>query len=1158
MATIEKEKNVLLTLSPNRAIAEIGWHRRQSGAYNDEYIDQIVDPSESVKKLLTAIPSPFARIHLVDSAFHFVNARDKQQTPKHEGNNVFHKLVSDCLDVLELLFNGNTLSTEVQTSYWSKTELQKLRSSKGQQLLASVLGLFLQEDAETAKFGLQPSFILLTVGHQTIALSSPLSLFITSPHAAEIAAKTKLLDPESGRPYFNGTVPLFKRSPEFQKYLHWLFQQNQVLQTACRRMYKYVTDSIELLADVTLQEKLRAIANGGADDLGQKLDPINDARGMPVTVCGVPLRQRKSDDMLSRLRNSPFAILSSRWPARLGNPPLVLDGQSDSFGKQSSIMQLASVAEDLTARILPDVGVRYPYLVASDLIDDQVIRLPYKLNSERFFLPDSRSLNTSSYDYLPPLKPAFFEYFDVKDISQITKFVSTNSGGVTFQIELPTRAGKVTLSKNFYESPEGAKRGRIVDAKMNCAVFPIVTTPEREALSDRYWVMLVDAEIEPALRNQECFALKFFSRQKNAEEVLYKEIGSDTNAAQHVSFIRRSPKGDEASSTYFRIRGGLFDYIAIEAFSNDPGRRSRGLIAPKWDERVVGTRPAAVGIDFGTTNTHVAWIYADDKKPNPAAFRVNSSELQIALLSAPCNSANAESAKYDGFDALSGPLRIGTKARLHHEFLPSIIGAGGSVFSFPLRTATCEAPNLQPGQYQPLKNVNIAFTFGLEAKRRGEEEIHTNLKWSLQVAPEVEKRVEAFIEQLLVMVRTKLILSNVDPEISRVVWFRPLSFNDFTKGHFANIWKTKVHDVLKTSQLRCITESEAPYYYHDKAAAAISKNPTICVDIGGGSTDVVFFHNDAPGFGTSFSFAGNALWGAGYDEIGKTQTGVVQKYAPVVGQRIQQIENADDRLRIAEVFQELQQGQPCEEIINFFFSIDKYVEFSKTLSRDPGVRCMVLLHYAAIMFHCAQIMQRKEMPEPEYICFSGRGARGLEILDPSNDHAQIAALTQALFEKVYGKVISRPMKVLLAADSKEATCNGGVLKSPTDMSEPETVVYVGDSKTIGEITYQQIDHATRDAVAANVAAFADYLLELSGKLGFSKKFGIKEGDFTWIASELKDKIADYIEFGLKRHGYHANPTEKINETLFFYPLVQKLFEIGNRLVVSDAAAKGAK
>jgi hypothetical protein len=330
------------------------------------------------------------------------------------------------------------------------------------------------------------------------------------------------------------------------------------------------------------------------------------------------------------------------------------------------------------------------------------------------------------------------------------------------------------------------------------------------------------------------------------------------------------------------------------------------------------------------------------------------------------------------------------------------------------------------------------------------------------------------------------------------------------------------------------------------------------VDIGGGSTDVVFFHENKPAIGTSFSFAGNALWGAGYDEVGRTPTGVVQKYGPTVDQRIQQIESSEDRRRIEGVYREMQQAEPCEEIVNFFFAIDNYVEFSKALSRDRGVRCLILLHYSAIMFHCAQVMRKKEMPEPEYVCFSGRGARSLDILDPSSDHAQIAALTHALFEKVYGTTITRPIKILLAADSKEATCNGGVLKSPSDMSEPETVVYVGDGKTIGEITYAQIDQATRDGVAANVGVFADYLLELSGNLGFSKRFGVKEGDFDWIAKELKDKVADYIEFGLKRHGYQANRTDKINETLFFYPLVQKLFEIGNRLVVSDAAAKGGK
>lgn len=1152
----EKPRNVFLTLSPNKATAEIGWHRRQS-AYNDEYIDQIVDPSESVKKLLTAIPSPFARIHLVDSAFHFVNARDRQQRPKHEGNSVFHKLTSDCLDVLELLFSWNTVSTGVQTSYWSREELQKLNGSKGQELLASVLDLFLQQDAQTAKFSLQPSFIQLTIGHQTIALSSPLTLFITAPRAGEIASEAKLINPESGRPYFNAPVPLFKRSAEFQQYLHWLFHQNQVLRTSCLRMHRYMSDSIDLVADRALQGALRAIANGGVGDLGQQLKPVPDYRNMPLKVCGAELRQRNSEDIKARLRSSPLAIRSKRRPPRLDNPPLVLDGQSDSFGKQSSTMQLDLVLNE-SERILPDLGVRYPYLVASDLIDDLVIRLPYKLNAERFFLPDSRNLKASEYDYLPPLKPAFFEYFDVEDIAQITKFLPTSSGGIVFQVDVPTASGKVTFSKSFYESPEGTRRGRIVEAKMNCAVFPIVTTRNRPALSDRFWVMLVDAEIEPILRNQECFALKFYSRQNSGAQVPYTEIGIDSRAPQYVSTVRRSPKGDEASSTYYRIWGAPFDYIAVEAFPNDPGRRARGLIAPRWVDKAVGLQQAAVGIDFGTTNTHVAWIYEGEARPAPTPFTIGSGELQVALLSAPWNSATSESAKYDEFDSsLSGPLRIGTKARLHHEFLPSIVGTGGSAFSFPLRTATSEALNLQAGQYQSLMNVNIAFTFGREPKRRGEEDIHTNLKWSLQIAPEVEKRVEAFIEELLVMIRTKLILNNVDPVNSRVVWFRPLSFDHVTKNNFDKIWQTKVLDVLKNSQLRCITESEAPYYYHESAAAVITSRPTICVDIGGGSTDVVFFHQQKPAIGSSFSFAGNALWGAGYDEVGRTQTGVVQKYGPLMYQRIQQIENADEKRRIDGVYQELE-GQPCEEIVNFFFAINKYVEFSKALSRDRGVLCLILLHYSAIMFHCAQVMHSTKMPEPEYICFSGRGARSLDILDPSSDHAQIATLTHALFEKVYGASIDRPMKILLAADSKEATCNGGVLKSPGDNSEPKPIVSVGDGKTIAEITYKQIDQATRDAVASNIATFADCLVELSRTLGFSRRFGVKEGDFEWIAAELKDKVTDYIEFGLKRHGYQANPTETVNETLFFYPLVQKLFEIGNRLVISDTAAKGGK
>src|SRR5205085_6213654 len=106
--------------------------------------------------------------------------------------------------------------------------------------------------------------------------------------------------------------------------------------------------------------------------------------------------------------------------------------------------------------------------------------------------------------------------------------------------------------------------------------------------------------------------------------------------------------------------------------------------------------------------------------------------------------------------------------------------------------------------------------------------------------------------ELLIDVRTKLILNDLDPSKCRIVWFRPLSFDEFTKGQFDGIWAEAVKQVFHSidpATLQCLTESEAPYYYHEQAATIITSKPVLCIDIGGGSTDVVVFGESTNGVG---------------------------------------------------------------------------------------------------------------------------------------------------------------------------------------------------------------------------------------------------------------------------------------------------------------------
>src|SRR5947209_5236418 len=310
-----KDKHVFLSLSPNRATAESGWSRRQ-GPYDDQYIEQIIDPSDGVpKRLLTAIPSPFARIHLFDTAFNFVCARDRQGRFQHEGSSVFHKTVSDCLDVLELLFVWNQAPPVVIERWSPDHDLPLLEDSErqpdalsnplnhsqadGQRLLASVLKLFLEQDAESAHFNLQPSFTLLTVAREVIALSSPLTFFITSPSAQEIADVHGLINPSTGDSFFSEARPLHSRPADFQFYVHWLFSRNRPLRRSSRRMYTYVTQSLEILkrTNIHLANQIKELEHGRPDELKAQFGETEFEQLEELLIAGAELYRRPQNDV---------------------------------------------------------------------------------------------------------------------------------------------------------------------------------------------------------------------------------------------------------------------------------------------------------------------------------------------------------------------------------------------------------------------------------------------------------------------------------------------------------------------------------------------------------------------------------------------------------------------------------------------------------------------------------------------------------------------------------------------------------------------------------------------------------------------------------------------------------------------------------------------
>ena len=91
-------------------------------AYSDQEIEKVKDPEGgAVTTLPTAIPSPFARMDLVKTAFQNISRTPKLKAYKDQNGNVVasqydEKLVSYCLDLAEILFNCDSLRDSIKIS----------------------------------------------------------------------------------------------------------------------------------------------------------------------------------------------------------------------------------------------------------------------------------------------------------------------------------------------------------------------------------------------------------------------------------------------------------------------------------------------------------------------------------------------------------------------------------------------------------------------------------------------------------------------------------------------------------------------------------------------------------------------------------------------------------------------------------------------------------------------------------------------------------------------------------------------------------------------------------------------------------------------------------------------------------------------------------
>ncbi|MEO1256740.1 MAG: hypothetical protein AAFY41_17900, partial [Bacteroidota bacterium] len=161
------------------------WHKRDN-PYGVNDIEKIKDPEgHTDKKQITSIPSPFARIHLFEAAFKNIASKGIKDPSALDGNTIYHKLVSDALDVGEIFFNYDLIKNKHSLGIvrWSKEkDIRTLRESSNaqHQLLGETLELYLKQDASRSNFEKMQDIFFVTLNNQIVGGTSPSTLFFTN------------------------------------------------------------------------------------------------------------------------------------------------------------------------------------------------------------------------------------------------------------------------------------------------------------------------------------------------------------------------------------------------------------------------------------------------------------------------------------------------------------------------------------------------------------------------------------------------------------------------------------------------------------------------------------------------------------------------------------------------------------------------------------------------------------------------------------------------------------------------------------------------------------------------------------------------------------------------------------------------------------------
>lgn len=1027
-------------------------------ALTAEHLDDVMEQKTDNSGALNSLPTPFARFFVAREAFRRVH--EEKLNSKKAAGFAYTQLVSDILDVYELLFNlkyhkNNTWKDgqKVELIEWdSKENLAYLRE-KMPVLYNSVEAYYKTDIVDSKLYFL----VYFENGKDyLLACSSPITGFVTPPDMDK--AKTKKdnstiisfagdkykdlhIRRKSGGEYFRGDIKLLdQRDADFKNYMYSLL---------------FGSDNIDARFKA-IKEYVRSFKNDQ--------DIRNDFKLKTATV--------QTDH----------------------NDDLIING----------IKILSSDEIDINS-----------------YFTDTIIRIPYRISKDTFkSVVYQKDLNNRDYDYLLPFKPEVMNLFEGKELDS-DLHINRNSVTVTLRYN-----GKI-YEKEYSQDAFRSGQGRIIDLQgakisFDLGVFPnILSYKEQENNYFKVLVVAADENNEAPNFNIDQISLSFFKMEGNGCKQI-KEAAPEDNAQYGVepAVVRSRQKNNEEESgtKFYELFNTAFDMIEVKIFNDT------GLLMPIWQHSQPSNETFTYAIDLGTSNTFMSRCKNDNKgnpdlSKKPELFKMDKTMVNYMH-------EYSDDSQYSITRRIEDSIFNKAKKKIQTEFIPAIID--GTDYKFPIRTALCGIHN-KTNKPKLFDNHNIAF-FYEKLMANDDQDVNTDIKWE-----ENEAKLRVFVRELLLIIKCDILQRNGDLARTNLVWFSPLSFMGNTREVYQNIWKTEPSNILfiQPDQIVRYSESEAPYYYYKKMDYIRDSDAVTVIDIGGGSTDFVYFKDNEPQIANSVHFGCDVLWENGFVEFeNERQNGIYKKYANTI--RFQRT----DLETLNRCFKDVDSVK-TKDIINFWLSNAQHCDIIKNMSQD--FKPVFVYHLTSILFYMANMYKEKGLDAPRTLVFSGNGSKYIDNFISSESYV-LKKIIDLVFEKVFGG--QHDVNIKLPEERKEATCYGGLYR---DKNAPivKDIVYQGDASKdydkVGDMNNNLetlkssllLKYKEMSALYKSVLDLLKHEQIIDGTSNTQKYVQKAEEDMgtpftTYYKTQVKEKYGDEVLY---------------NDSVFFLPVINKVFEM---------------